>query len=77
MIGLWTLYNPLGYDIQQPLLDVKMAVVEDTLQNELGWDSGEIESYIQSMREEYVSNGWDDEETKTYIQTIREKSLHE
>ena len=77
VIGLWTLYNPLGYDIQQPLLDVKMAVVEDTLQNELGWDSGEIESYIQSMREEYVSNGWDDEETKTYIQTIREKSLHE
>ena len=77
VIGLWTLYNPLGYDIQQPLLDVKMAVVEDTLQNELGWDSGEIESYIQSMREEYVSNGWDDEETKTYIQTMREKYLHE
>ena len=77
VIGLWTLYNPLGYDIQQPLLDVKMAVVENTLQNELGWDSGEIESYIQSMREEYVSNGWDDEETKTYIQTMREKYLHE
>ena len=77
MIGLWTLYNPLGYDIQQPLLDVKMAVVEDTLQNELGWVSGEIESYIHSMREEYVSNGWDDEETKTYIQTMREKYLHE
>ena len=77
VIGLWTLYNPLGYDIQQPLLDVKMAVVEDTLQNELGWDSGEIESYIHSMREEYVSNGWDDEETKTYIQTMREKYLHE
>ena len=77
VIGLWTLYNPLGYDIQQPLLDVKMAVVEDTLQNELGWDSGEIESYIQSMREEYVSNGWDDEEPKTYIQTMREKYLHE
>ena len=77
VIGLWTLYNPLGYDIQQPLLDVKMAVVEDTLQNELGWVSGEIESYIHSMREEYVSNGWDDEETKTYIQTMREKYLHE
>ena len=77
VIGLWTLYNPLGYDIQQPQLDVKMAVVEDTLQNELGWVSGEIESYIQSMREEYVSNGWDDEETKTYIQTMREKYLHE
>ncbi len=77
VIGLWTLYNPLGYDIQQPLLDVKMAVVEDTLQNELGWDSGEIESYIHSMREEYVSNGWDNEETKTYIQTMREKYLHE
>ena len=77
VIGLWTLYNPLGYDIQQPLLDVKMAVVEDTLQNELGWVSGEIESYIHSMREEYVSNGWDDEEPKTYIQTMREKYLHE
>ena len=77
VIGLWTLYNPLGYDIQQPLLDVKMAVVEDTLQNELGWVSGEIESYIHSMREEYVSNGWDNEETKTYIQTMREKYLHE
>ena len=77
VIGLWTLYNPLGYDIQQPLLDVKMAVVEEALQNELGWDSGEIEAYIQSMREEYVSNGWDDEETKTYIQTMREKYLHE
>ena len=77
VIGLWTLYNPLGYDIQQPQLDVKMAVVEDTLQNELGWDSGEIEAYIQSMREEYVGNGWDDEETKTYIQTMREKYLHE
>lgn len=77
VIGLWTLYNPLGYDIQQPLLDVKMAVVEETLQNELGWDSGKIEAYIQSMREEYVSNGWDDEETKTYIQTMREKYLHE
>ena len=77
VIGLWTLYNPLGYDIQQPQLDVKMAVVEDTLQNELGWVSGEIESYIHSMREEYVSNGWDNEETKTYIQTMREKYLHE
>ena len=77
VIGLWTLYNPLGYDIQQPLLDVKMAVVEDTLQNELGWVSGEVESYIHSMREEYVSNGWDNEETKTYIQTMREKYLHE
>ena len=77
VIGLWILYNPLGYDIQQPLLDVKMAVVEDTLQNELGWVSGEIESYIHSMREEYVSNGWDDEEPKTYIQTMREKYLHE
>ena len=77
VIGLWTVYNPLGYDIQQPLLDIKMAVVEDTLQNELGWVSGEIESYIHSMREEYVSNGWDDEEPKTYIQTMREKYLHE
>ena len=72
VVGLWTLYNPLGYDIQQPLLEVKMAAVEEALKNELGWDSGEIASYIQSMREEYVSNGWDGEESKTYIQNMRQ-----